>query len=333
MAPLFLLTKRYIFQVIVYTIAVVIGILGNSLVILVITRYKKLQSPINLLITVSAASGLILSVLHIPLLVSGLLYPSTNSLSGQSVEFCQVLVTFYLTCLMYTPLTLLIVCIYRLADIYFHFKLHRMITKKSATILFLASWMIFLSFSIIHFHTVITESINQNGSCILIYPLPLFDIDTEDSNRKLVHHIMIAIFAQRINGLILAIVSVLLLVIIMYGVIIEQVLINRLSKDESNNYRIENERNGMKRSRQILRLLYTCTIMLTILVIPLNCLLMMIMIGYINLQSSTSVLFVLKWLSLLIYIAVVYNPILYGYFNSGIRYRAAEVFHVRVNLS
>ena len=303
-----------------YGVILIFGMVGNVLITLAIIINKKLLSVTNILLCNLAVSGFILSLVSLPTLFLSLVGTNYNSetLPNQFNCCSQFLIIIYQACTICIPLTSLAVCIHHFLSIYSSFSRFYMISKKNLRLIIFVLWIASLTYAITYLHFANNKQLYRS----LPHTYPFLDLFIKDSIDRSINTVITILFAERIIEIMAVYILPFMLMIILYEVIIDK--LERQANELNHCY----QRYYRRQIRRAVKLLITCLMSMMSMTLPINYVLTLVALDFINLNTVIAIRLVFRWLSISIYVAIACNPILYAYQDTRIRVEVVKLLHL-----
>ncbi|RDD37616.1 Pyroglutamylated RFamide peptide receptor [Trichoplax sp. H2] len=300
-----------------YVVILIISIPANSLIILSVSFFKDLRTPVNLLVCNLSLASLAISVLHIPFKLTSYLNPSQVSLQNKSIHFCRFLQIIPGACIISISLTLIIICIDRYIAIIYPMKRHWKITSKRVYVFLIPCWIAAFGLSTVYILFLHIRSFYGRTYYLSRYPGSHLDINITDNYHNLVSVISFNRLLYWIAFILIAFLLPSLAMMVLYSMIAGRLWFHRNPSDRLSTLTLREQYNQLKQNRSVIKTLITCFAIFIITNLPFYVIVMLADLR-IPLPLPTTVGLAIRILGMINLSAVAFNPIIYGFSNKSI---------------
>ncbi|EDV22160.1 uncharacterized protein TRIADDRAFT_36385, partial [Trichoplax adhaerens] len=283
----------------------VVSIPGNSLILWITSHHRHLQASTNLLVCNLALASILVGILRLPFIIFELLnsdisYPFTQSM-------CQFQALISTASIMCISITLTTICIDRYIVIVHPLKFGWKLSKKKTYIAIAMSWIISLIFFAPYTSFNILYQPNITIYCLPFWPETPYDINFTRILSNVSLWACFIIFAFLIPSAVMT---------VLYSITARFLWSRTGPGDKITTVRVSETRRRLQQKRRVVGILIACCVIFIGVNLPYYFLFMLLDLGQIVIPN---VGFVVNLLILINLSCIVYNPVIYGFFNPSIR--------------
>ncbi|RDD37927.1 Substance-K receptor [Trichoplax sp. H2] len=303
-------------------IVIVVSIPSNALILLTMTLNKKLRSPTNLLVGNLSIASLAIAIFRMPVKTYELFHPKQGFPFGNSIGMCrfqQILPSASVFCI---SLTLTTICVDRYIAIMHPMKQHLKLSLRKVYIFIPCSWIVSFACFGVYASYMATIEVGPAVYCLPIYPPGPADIFV----RNATGYVMATYRGTKVSlwacFIIFAFLIPSAVMTVLYSITARFLWSRTGPGDKITTVRVSETRRRLQQKRRVVGILIACCVIFIGVNLPYYFLFMLLDLGQIVIPN---VGFVVNLLILINLSCIVYNPVIYGFFNPSIRISIANL--------
>ncbi|RDD38008.1 Substance-K receptor [Trichoplax sp. H2] len=318
-----LIQNFYIGLAIIYIIVIVVSVPGNILILASVISDKRLRTPTNALVCNLSIAGLIIAILRLPIKIYELFHPFDGFPFPNSVDMCRFQQILPTACVLCISITLTTICIDRYVAIVHPMQRQLKMTRKKVFIFIPTSWIVSFCCFIVYASYMVLYDFGGKKYCIPYYPehngSDIILTNASGYPIGVLEATRISLWATFIPAVFL-IPSIIM--ITFYSITARNLWSEHGPSDSVKTITLKHHDRRRDQKKKAIKILITCCVVFVITNFPYYTIFMLLDLQLITLPRRS---IITNTLILINYSAIAYNPIIYGYFNIGVRSRARKV--------